>query len=307
MAIEPTRYIWMDGEFIPWDEATVHVSVHALHYGSNAFEGIRAYNVQGTPAIFCLDAHIRRLYDSCKVYRMEIGYTAEQLKAACIETVKRNQLPAAYIRPLVFRGAGTIGVDPRPCPVHVTIFTLYLGRYLGPEAVEQGVDVCVSSWGRMALNTFPGSAKIGGQYINSQLIKMEAVENGYAEGIAIDSNGFVSEGSGENIFVIRDGVIITPPLASSILRGITRQCVITLAQELGYPVREEFIPRETLYMADEVFFTGTAAEVTPIRSIDRIPVGEGGRGPMTKALQEAFFAITTGEQEDRYGWLTPVT
>jgi branched-chain amino acid aminotransferase len=306
MPIEPTRYIWMDGEFVPWDQATAHVSVHALHYGSSAFEGIRAYDIKGTPAVFCLDAHIRRLFDSCKVYRMEIGYTQEQLRTACVETVKRNELPSAYIRPLVFRGSGTIGVDPRPCPVHVTIFTLYLGRYLGPEAVEQGVDVCVSSWGRMAHNTFPASAKIGGQYINSQLIKMEAVENGYAEGIAIDSNGFVSEGSGENLFVIRDGVILTPPLASSILRGITRHCVMTLANDLGYTVREEFIPRETLYTADEVFFTGTAAEVTPIRSIDRIPIGRGGRGPITKALQDEFFAIVAGDQEDRHGWLTPV-
>lgn len=296
----------MDGEFVPWDQATVHMSVHALHYGSSVFEGIRAYNTHGTAAIFCLDAHIRRLFDSCKVYRMEIPFTPDVLKQVCIDTVRANALQSAYIRPLVFRGSASIGVDPRPCPVHVAVMTMFLGRYLGPEAVEQGVDVCVSSWGRMAHNTFPASAKIGGQYINSQLIKMEAVENGYAEGIAIDSNGFVSEGSGENLFVVRDDVIMTPPLASSILRGITRQCVITLAEELGYTVQETFIPREMLYMADEVFFTGTAAEVTPIRTIDRITIGKGHRGPITEALQSAFFDIVAGEAEDRHNWLTPV-
>jgi branched-chain amino acid aminotransferase len=304
--VEPTDYIWMDGELVAWERANVHLSVHAMHYGSSVFEGIRAYDVEGTPAIFCLDAHVRRLYDSCKVYRMEVPFEPAELRAACLETVRANELPSAYVRPLVYRGSGTIGVDPRPCPVHVAVLTIYLGRYLGPEAVEQGVDVCVSSWGRMAPNTFPASAKIGGQYINSQLIKMEAVENGYAEGIAIDGNGFVSEGSGENLFLVRDGVITTPPLASSILRGITRQCVITLARELGYTVEEAFIPREALYMADEVFFTGTAAEVTPIRSIDRIPVGPGHRGPVTERLQQEFFGIVSGEVEDRHDWLTPV-
>ncbi|MGC9521549.1 MAG: branched-chain amino acid transaminase [Anaerolineae bacterium] len=307
MAIEPTDYIWMDGELIPWDQANVHLSVHALHYGSSVFEGIRAYDINGTASIFSLDDHVRRLFDSCRVYRMEIGYTPDQLRQACIETVKANKLKSAYLRPLVFRGTGTIGVDPRPCPVHVAIMTIYLGRYLGPEAIEQGVDVCVSSWGRMAHNTFPANAKIGGQYINSQLIKMEAVENGYAEGIAIDANGFVSEGSGENLFVIRDGEILTPPLASSILRGITRQCTIRLARDLGYTVKEEFIPRELLYMADEVFFTGTAAEITPIRSIDRIPIGQGTRGPITERLQSAFFDIVSGKSPDEYGWLTPIT
>lgn len=306
MALESTKVIWMDGALVPWDQANVHISVHAMHYGSSVFEGIRAYDVKGAPAVFCLDAHIRRLFDSCKVYRMDIGYTPEQLRDACVETVKANELASAYIRPLVYRGSGTIGVDPRPCPVHVAILTIFMGKYLGPEAIEQGVDVCVSSWGRMAPNTFPASAKIGGQYINSQLIKMEAVENGYAEGIAIDANGFVSEGSGENLFIVRDGIISTPPLASSILRGITRQCAITLAHDLGYTVKEEFIPREMLYMADEVFFTGTAAEVTPIRSIDRIPVGKGERGPVTQALQEAFFALVAGDRPDPHGWLTPV-
>jgi len=306
MAIEPTELIWLDGELIPWDQANVHLSVHALHYGSSVFEGVRAYDIAGTPAIFCLDAHIRRLFNSCKVYRMEIGYTPEALQQACVETVKVNGLTSAYVRPLVFRGSGTIGVDPRPCPVHVAVMTIFLGRYLGPEAIEQGVDVCVSSWGRMAHNTFPANAKIGGQYINSQLMKMEAVENGYAEAIAMDANGFVSEGSGENLFMVREGVVVTPPLASSILKGITRQCVMTLAADLGYTVKEEFITREMLYTADELFFTGTAAEVTPIRSVDRIAIGAGHRGPVTEQLQTAFFDIVSGAAEDRHGWLTPV-
>ena len=306
MPFDPTDYIWMDGEMIPWNKATVHVSAHALHYGSSVFEGIRAYDIKGTPGIFCLDEHIRRLFDSCKVYRMDIPYTPEEIKQACIDVAKVNNLPAAYIRPLVYRGSGDIGVDPRPCPVHTMVMTIFLGKYLGPEAIEQGVDVCVSSWGRMAHNTFPANAKIGGQYINSQLIKMEALVNGYTEGIAMDANGYVSEGSGENIFVIRDGVITTPPLASCILRGITRKAVMTLANDLGYPMHEAFITRETLYMADEVFFSGTAAEVSPIRSIDRIPIGRGYRGPITEHLQSEFFGIVAGDIADRHGWLTMV-
>lgn len=306
MAIEPTEKIWLDGKLVAWDQANVHLSVHALHYGSSVFEGIRAYDVKGTPAVFCLPDHVKRLFNSCKVYRLDVGYTPDAIEQACVDTVRGNGLTSAYIRPLVFRGSGTIGVDPRPCPVHVAVLTIYMGRYLGPEAIEQGVDVCVSSWGRMAHNTFPANAKIGGQYINSQLIKMEALENGYEEGIAIDANGFVSEGSGENIFLVRDGVVVTPPLASSILNGITRQCVMTLAKDLDYTVKEEFIPREMLYVADEVFFTGTAAEVTPIRSIDRIQIGSGRRGPVTEALQTAFFDIVSGDAPDRHGWLTPV-
>jgi len=237
---------------------------------------------------------------------MELPFTEDEIRRACIETVRTNNLKSAYIRPLVYRGIGTLGVDPRVCPVHVAVIAIYMGAYLGVEALEQGVDVCVSSWGRMAHNTFPASAKIGGQYINSQLIKMEADINGYAEGIAIDSNGFVSEGSGENLFLVRDGVVLTPPLASSILKGITRQCIIELADDLGYTVKEEFIPREMLYTADEVFFTGTAAEITPIRSIDRITIGAGRRGPVTEKLQEMFFGIASGKIEDRHGWLTPV-
>ncbi|MDF1512978.1 MAG: branched-chain amino acid transaminase [Anaerolineae bacterium] len=306
MTVEPTDFIWMDGEMIPWDQANVHVSVHALHYGSSVFEGIRAYDVKGTPGIFRLDAHIQRLYDSCKVYRMDIPYAPAEIKQACIDTVRANQLPSAYIRPLVFRGTGTIGVDPRPCNVHTMVMNIVLGKYLGDEAIEQGVDVCVSSWGRMAHNTFPANAKIGGQYINSQLIKMEALVNGYTEGIALDANCYVSEGSGENIFVIRNGAITTPPLASCILRGITREAVMALAEDLGYPVQEAFITRESLYMADEVFFTGTAAEVSPIRSIDRISIGRGYRGPITEHLQKEFFGIVAGDLADRHGWLTMV-
>jgi branched-chain amino acid aminotransferase len=238
---------------------------------------------------------------------MDLDWEPDALKQACIDTVKANHLKAAYIRPLVFRGSGTIGVDPRPCPVRVIILTIFMGKYLGPEAIEQGVDVCVSSWGRMAPNTSAPAAKIGGQYVNSQFIKMEAVDNGFSEGIAIDANGMVSEGSGENLFVIRDGVITTPPLSASILRGITRESVITLARDMGYTVREEGVPRETLYMADEIFFSGTAAEITPIRSVDHITIGPGHRGPITEKLQTEFFDIVAGEVEDRHNWLTFVS
>lgn len=307
MTTNKTDNIWVNGQLVPWDQAQVHVATHALHYGSSVFEGIRAYETGNETAIFCLDQHVDRLFTSAKVYRMEIPYTKEEIRQAIIDTVKANKHRACYIRPLVFRGLGALGVNPQACQVEVVIITVEWGRYLGPEAIEQGVDVGVSSWQRMAPNTFPAAAKIGGQYINSQLIAMEAAEHGYAEGIALDSNGFVSEGSGENIFVVRNGSILTPPLASSILQGVTRNCVITLAEDLGHPVREELIPREALYMADEVFFTGTAAEITPIRSVDHIPVGNGHRGPVTGRLQTEFFGITGGQIPDRHGWLTPVS
>ena len=298
--------IWFDGELIPWDKATVHVTTHALHYGSSVFEGIRAYAIGDSPAVFCLEPHVDRLFNSAKVYRMDIPYSKEEITKAILGTVKANKHAACYIRPLVFRGAGGLGVNPQNSPVVTMILTMEWGQYLGPEAIEQGVDVGVSSWGRMAPNTFPAAAKIGGQYVNSQLIVMEAVRHGYVEGIALDASGFVSEGSGENIFVINKGKIVTPPLASSILQGVTRDCVITLAQDLGYAVREEKIPRELLYMADEVFFTGTAAEITPIRSIDGISIGAGHRGPITERLQTEFFGITGGEIPDRHDWLTTV-
>lgn len=301
-----SEFIWFNGELVKWDDAQVHVASHVLHYGSSVFEGIRAYETEDGPAVFCLDAHIDRLFNSSKIYRMEVPYTKEEIKQAIMETIKVNEHKNCYIRPLIFRGMNGLGVNPNGCPVGVTIITMEWGAYLGPEAIEQGVDVGVSSWGRMAPNTFPAAAKIGGQYINSQLIAMEAARHGYTEGIALDANGFVSEGSGENIFLVRDGVLFTPPLFSSILEGITRRCVINLAQDLGYEVREECIPREALYVAAEVFFTGTAAEITPIRSVDQIPVGAGKRGPITKQLQEEFFGLSSGKLPDRHGWLTPV-
>jgi branched-chain amino acid aminotransferase len=296
--------IWFDGRLVPWEQATVHVAAHALHYGSSVFEGIRAYDTAGGTAVFCLDPHIARLFNSAKIYRMEIPYSKDEIKQACLDTVKANRHKACYIRPLAFRGVDSLGVNPQSCPVQVVIITMEWGHYLGDEAIEQGVDVGISSWGRMAPNTFPAAAKIGGQYVNSQLIVMEARHHGYIEGIALDASGYVSEGSGENIFVVTNGYILTPPLSSSILQGITRQCILTLAADMGYQVREERFPRELLYIADEVFFTGTAAEVTPVRSIDGISVGNGRRGPVTGRLQAEFYDITSGRIPDRHGWLT---
>jgi branched-chain amino acid aminotransferase len=306
MAMQSGEKIWFDGELIPWDQANVHVATHALHYGSSVFEGIRAYASENGPATFCLGRHVDRLFNSCKIYRMEIPFDKQQITEAIQETIKVNRHEACYIRPLVFRGYNVLGVNPLRCPVQVAIFTMEWGAYLGPEAIEQGVDVGVSSWGRMAPNTFPAAAKIGGQYVNSQFIVMEATRHGYTEGIALDASGFVSEGSGENIFVVADGRILTPPMASSILAGVTRHCVFTLAADLGFEVREERIPRELLYIADEVFFTGTAAEITPIRSVDGISIGAGRRGPITERLQSEFFDITGGQVPDRHGWLSPV-
>jgi len=306
MPIPKSEKIWFNGQFVAWDEAQVHVTTHALHYGSSVFEGIRCYSTTEGPAIFRLDAHLDRLYKSAKIYRTEIPYSPDQLRQAIIETVRVNQHQSCYIRPLVFRGVGGLGLKPRQCPVEVVIITFEWGRYLGPEALEQGVDVCVSSWARMAPNTYPALAKVGGHYTNSQLVAMEALENGYTEGIALDVHGYVSEGSGENIFLVEKEIIRTPPLASSILRGVTRGCVITLARDLGYEVWEELIPREALYIADEVFFTGTAAEITPIRSIDRIPIGAGSRGPVTERIQNEFLGIASGKLADQHGWLTPV-
>jgi branched-chain amino acid aminotransferase len=306
MPINKSDKIWFNGEFVPWDGAQIHVMSHALHYGSSVFEGIRAYKTATGPAVWLFDGHLRRLFDSAKIYRMEIPYSFDKVKEAILETIRVNKHEACYIRPLVFRGYGEIGVDPRGCPVNVIIATIEWGRYLGPEAIEQGVDVCTSSWRRMAPDTFPALAKSGANYANSQLIKLEALENGYTEGIALDVAGYVSEGSGENLFIVRDGAVITPPLAYSVLGGLTRGAVITLAKDLGIPVQEQAIPRELLYIADEVFFTGTAAEITPIRSIDRVTVGAGRRGPITERLQVEFFGITEGEIPDRHGWLTPV-
>jgi len=298
--------VWSNGSLIPWDEATVHVSAHVLHYGSSVFEGIRAYATPDGPSVFRLDAHVERLFNSCKIFRMEIPYTRQEIKNAILDTVRANGHKSCYIRPLVFRGTGALGVEPRNCSVETIILTMEWGAYLGPEAIELGVDVGVSSWRRMAPDTFPAMAKIGGQYVNSQFAKMEARDRGFVENIVLDVNGYVSEGSGENLFLISRGIIHTPPLWASILEGITRQCAIQLIEDQGYPFKEQVIAREWLYTADELFFTGTAAEITPIRSVDGIQVGEGRRGPITESLQEAFFGITSGQAEDRHGWLTPV-
>ncbi len=302
----PTEKIWHSGRFIPWDEARIHVLSHVVSYGSSVFEGVRCYDTQRGPAIFRLREHTRRLLDSAKIYRMQVPFTLEELMEAQVELVRVNGLRSCYIRPIVLRGYGTMGVLPSKNPVEVFLACWEWGKYLGEEAMAQGVDVCISSWNRMAPNTLPAMAKAAGNYLNSQLIRMEAEQDGYAEGIALDPDGCVSEGSGENIFVIRDGVIHTPPLAASVLPGITRDSVLQLAREAGIPVVETNIPREMLYIADEIFFTGTAAEVTPVRSVDRIPVGEGRRGPVTEKLQKAFFDIVEGRVEDRFGWLTPV-
>jgi len=304
MALDPVKKIWMNGEFVDWDDARIHVLSHVVHYGSSVFEGGRAYASDRGPAVFRLRDHVERLFNSAKIYRMEIPFSREQVARAICELIDVNDLDAAYIRPVVYRGYKELGVDPRSCPVDVTIAVWRWGKYLGPEALEQGVDVCVSSWQRMAPNTFPAMAKCGANYMNSQLIKQEALGHGYVEGIALDSSGHVSEGSGENIFLVRDGVLITPSFGNSILPGITRNCVIKFAEEMGLKVIEENIPREALYLADEVFFTGSAAEITPIRSIDRMPVGAGKRGPVTRRLQEAFFDIVESRSADRFGWLT---
>ncbi len=299
-------YLWMNGEIIPWDQAQVHVFTHALHYGSSVFEGIRAYETPTGPAIFRGREHYERLLFSCKVARIPPPLTIDEWMDVTAEVIRVNQQPSAYIRPLVFRGYNTLGVDGRGCPVEAIVATIPWGTYLGAEALENGVDAQVSSWRRMASNMLSPMAKIGGQYVSSQNIVMEAKDNGFVEGIALDSQGQVSEGSGENIFFIYKGQIITPPLSSSILGGITRDCAITIAQDLGYTVKEQAVTREMLYLADEIFFTGTAAEITPVRSVDRLPVGNGARGPVTAAIQEVFFGIVRGESEDKWDWLTPV-
>ncbi len=293
----------MNGKLVNWDDAKIHVLSHVIHYGSSWFEGIRCYNTSKGSAIFQLDRHLQRLYDSAKIYRSQIPYTKEQVAKAVVETIHANNLKECYIRPVAFRGYGDVGVNPMGCPVDLTIAVWEWGAYLGKEALESGIDVCVSSWNRAAPNTFPTMAKTGGNYMNSQLIKMEALANGYVEGIALDVTGHISEGSGENIFVARDGILFTPPLIAALLPGITRYSVIILAKELGIEVREMNIPREMLYIADEVFFTGTAAEISPIRSIDKIMVGEGKPGPITKRLQQAFTDITRNGN-DKFGWLS---
>ncbi|MCS7014403.1 MAG: branched-chain amino acid transaminase [Chloroherpetonaceae bacterium] len=295
--------IWMNGRLVDWDDAKVHVLSHVLHYGSSVFEGIRCYETEKGSAVLFLKEHLRRLYDSAKIYRTEIPFTQLELREAILETIRANGVSSCYIRPLVFRGEGALGVNPLKSNVDVAIAVWEWGSYLGDNAWEEGVDVCVSSWRRLAPNTIPTSAKAGGNYLNSQLIKMEALADGYAEGIALDINGYVAEGSGENIFLVRDGIIYTPLTAQSILPGITRRAVIELAREQGIEVKETLISRESLYVADEVFMTGTAAEITPIRSIDRYKIGTGERGEITKLLQARYYDIIKRGNDTR-GWLT---
>jgi branched-chain amino acid aminotransferase len=302
----PAKWIWRNGEFVEWEKATVHVTAHALHYGSSVFEGIRAYATPQGPAVFRLQPHTKRLISGCKVARIDLPYSEDELNNAVIETIQRNEFDSCYIRPLVFRGAGPMGLEGRKNPVEVVIISFEWGRYLGNEAIEQGVDVQVSSWRRMAPDTHAALTKMGGNYVNSQFVSMEAHDNGFSEGIALDINGYISEGAGENIFVIIDDVVFTPGAWTSILMGVTRDTALTLLQDKGYEIRHEPIAREMLYMAGEIFFTGTAAEITPVRSVDRLPVGNGSRGPITKAVQDEFFAITSGAKPDRHGWLTHV-
>lgn len=304
MAFPEADKIWVNGDLVNWGDAKIHVLSHVIHYGSSVFEGMRCYDTKKGPACFRLDDHVNRLFDGCKIYRMTIPYSKEQIKDAILETIRANGLRECYVRPIVFRGYGSLGVDPSNCPVDVVIAVWEWGKYLGPEALEKGVAVRTASWNRMAPNTLPSLAKAGGHYMNSQLMKMEALADGYSEGIALDVSGHVSEGSGENLFLVKNEAIYTPPSGSSILPGVTRHSVIVLARYLGIRIHQQPVPRETLYIADEVFFTGTAAEVTPISSIDRIPVGEGARGPITRKLQEAFFSIVSGEGPDPHGWLT---
>lgn len=304
MAIKTTEWIWFNGKLIPWNEARVHVMTHALHYGSSVFEGIRVYQTPDGPRVFRLAAHTRRMFDSARIHRIEIPWTAEVINAACRAVVTENKLGSAYIRPIAFRGYGEVGLAPPPGhPVDVAVAAWEWGAYLGADALEQGVDVCISSWQRAAPNTIPTLAKAGGNYLSSTLISLEARERGFAEGIALSTNGTVSEGAGENLFLVRDGTIITPSTADSVLQGITRDAVMTLANDLGIPIREQGIPREMLYVADEIFLTGTAAEITPVRSVDRITVGSGVRGPVTTALQNAFFGLFSGRTADKWGWL----
>ncbi len=307
MTIKKTDKIWHNGKFINWDDAKVHVISHVISYASAVFEGIRCYNTKQGPAIFRLRDHLQRLANSAHIYRMELPYTLDELYAVAVELVRVNKMNACYVKPIVLRGYGEAGVNPFPCPIEVYMACWEWGSYLGAEAIEKGVDVCISSWTRMAANTLPAMSKSAANYMNSQLIRMEAIVNGYIEGIALDANGYVSEGSGENIFVVQDGAVITPPLAASVLPGITRRTVLRLCQDLEIPVSEQMIPREMLYIADEVFFSGTAAEITPLRSIDRILISGGKRGPITKKLQDEFFALTSGAKPDRHNWLTPVS
>jgi branched-chain amino acid aminotransferase len=304
--ITETGWIWRDGEFVRWQDATVHVLAHSLQFGSSVFEGIRCYSTPRGPAIFRLEDHLQRMIDSCKIYRMDMKYSLDELVAACCELVDRNGVDACYLRPMVVRGYGASGMVPFDSPVEVYLPCWPWGAYLGDGALENGVDACVASWNRMAPNTIPMMAKVAGNYLSGQLIKMEALRNGFAEGIGLGPNGMISEGSGQNLFVVHRGTIYTPTINGTLLHGITRYSILTLARDMGIPVREQELPREMLYTADEVFLTGTASEVTPVRSVDRIQIGSGKRGPITTQLQQRFLDLVRGVGEDTYGWLTYV-
>jgi branched-chain amino acid aminotransferase len=306
MAIVKVDKIWMNGKWVAWDDAKIHILSHVAHYASSVFEGIRCYKTKRGPAIFRLEEHMDRLMLSAKIYRMDMTFTRDQIRDACLEAVALNGLEECYIRPLIYRGYENLGVNPFGNPVDVAVAAFPWGKYLGEDALSKGVPVKVSTWQRFAPNTLPAMAKSSANYMNSQLMKMEALVDGYVEAIALDVNGYVSEGSGQNVFAVIKGTLYTPPLSSSILAGITRSSVMTLAQELEIPVREEVMPREMLYAADELFYAGTAVEISPIASVDRIPVGKGERGPVTKKIQDAFFAIVRGETADRHKWLTPI-
>ena len=306
MPVQKTDKIWHNGKFIHWDDAQIHVLSHVVGYGSAVFEGIRCYDTPNGPSIFRMKEHMQRLINSAKIYRMELPYSVEDFGNAACELVRLNKMGACYVKPIVLRGYGEVGVNPLGSPIESYIACWSWGAYLGPEALAKGVDVCVSTWTRIAPNTLPAMSKAAANYMNSQLIRMEAVVNGFSEGIALDSDGHISEGSGMNVFLVHDNTLFTPPLAASILPGITRDTIVKLATDLHITVKESVIPREMLYIADEVFFVGTAVEVTPIRSIDKIVVGKGCAGPITRTLQEEFFAITSGKKADRHNWLTPV-
>jgi branched-chain amino acid aminotransferase len=304
MAFAGTGKIWMNGKMVDWADAKIHVASHVIHYGSGVFEGTRCYDTKKGPAVLRLDSHVARLLASAKIYRMEAPYSQAQIETAILDTIRVNNFKACYIRPLMYRGYNALGVNPLPCPVDVAIMVWEWGAYLGADALDKGVDVCVSSWNRAAPNTFPAMSKTSGNYANAALIRMEAESNGYSEGIALDTFGYVSEGSGENVFVVRNGEIYTPPLSASILPGITREMIIQVAGDLGYRMREENVPREMLYIADELFFAGTAVEITPVRSVDKITVGNGRRGPITEAIQRRFLSVINGDSPDTHGWLT---
>jgi len=306
MPFNKVEFIWMNGKMVKWDDAKIHVLSHVVHYGSSIFEGQRCYKTPNGPACFRHQEHVDRLFNSAKIYRMKIPFTKQQIFDATLELIDANRVDACYIRPVVYRGYDTLGVDPADCPIEIAIAVWPWGKYLGPEAMEKGVRVCVSSWRRCAPDTMPMMAKSGANYMSGQLIKLEALSRGCVEGIALDAYGHVSEGSGENLFIVYKGKLITPPLASSVLPGITRDTVMILAGELGIGAVEQNIPREMLYIAEEVFFTGSAAEISPISYIDDIQIGEGHRGPITKRLQERFFDLIEGRAEDKYGWLTYV-